>query len=101
VVAALEITVIVLVGLAAVLAIARLVMGWAYSWRTLVARRVVINLKSGRGLDGLLVRKAGDLLFLRNATALEAGTAPAVIDGEAVIQRSDIDFIQTLDRGGV
>jgi len=101
VVAALQIVVVVLVGLAAALAICRLVIDWAYSWRTLVARRVVVNLKSGRGVDGLLIRKAGDLLFLRNATALEAGTAPAPVDGEAVIQRQDIDFIQTLDRGGV
>jgi hypothetical protein len=101
VVAALQIVVVVLVGLAAVLAIGRLALDWFYSWRTLVARRVVINLKTGRGVDGLLVRKAGDLLFLRNATALEAGAAPAQLDGEAVIQRQDIDFIQTLDRGGV
>jgi len=97
----LQIVVAVLLGLAALLAGIRLVMDWAYSWRTLVARRVVINLKSGRGLDGLLVRKAGDLLFLRQATALEAGVAPAPIDGEAVVQRCDVDFIQTLDRGGV
>jgi hypothetical protein len=99
-VAVLQILVVSLVALAAVLAIARLVMDWAYSWRTLVARRVVINLKSGRGLDGLLVRKAGDLLFLRQATALEAGVAPLPVDGEAVVQKSDVDFIQTLtDRG--
>jgi len=99
-VAVLQILVVALVGLAAVLAIARLVIDWAYSWRTLVARRVVINLKSGRGLDGLLVRNAGDLLFLRQATALEAGVEPQPVDGEAVVQKRDVDFIQTLTRGG-
>lgn len=100
-VAAFEITVAALLGLAAVLVIGRLVMDWAYSWRTLVARRVIINLKTGRGLDGLLVRKSGQLLFLREATALEPGTPPAAIDGETVVQLSDVDFIQTLTRGGV
>ena len=98
----LEIVVVVLVGLAALLATARLVLDWAYSWRTLIARRVVVNLKSGRGVDGLLVRKSGDLLFMREATALEPGAAPAPIDGETVVQRGDIDFIQApLIRGGV
>jgi len=96
---ALQVLVVALVGLAAVLAIVRMATDWAYSWRTLVAQRVVINLKSGRGLDGLLVRKAGDLLFLRNATALEPGSTPQAVDGEAVIQKRDVDFIQTLDRG--
>jgi hypothetical protein len=98
-VAVLEIVVVILVGVAAILATVRLVTDWAYSWRTLVARRVVINLKSGRGLEGLLVRKAGELLFLRQAIALEAGTQPQPVDGEAVVQRGDVDFIQTLDRG--
>jgi small nuclear ribonucleoprotein (snRNP)-like protein len=97
----LEIVVVVLVGLAALLATARLVLDWAYSWRTLIARRVVVNLKSGRGVDGLLVRKSGDLLFIREATALEPGATPQAIDGETVVQRGDIDFIQTLVRGGV
>lgn len=101
VVVILQVAVVVLVGLAALLAVVRMVLDWAFSWRTLVARRVVINLKTGRGLDGLLVRKAGDLLFLREATALEPGSAPAPIDGETVVQRQDIDFIQTLVRGGV
>jgi hypothetical protein len=97
----LQVVVVVLLGLAAALATVRLVLDWAYSWRTLVARRVVINLKTGRGVDGLLVRKAGELLFLRNATALEPGASPVPMDGETVVQRCDIDFIQTLDRGGV
>lgn len=97
----LTVAVVALVGLAALLAIVRLFQDWAYSWRTLVAHRVLINLKSGRGVDGLLVRKAGPLLFLRNATALEPGAQPVPLDGEAIVQHGDIDFIQKLDRGGV
>jgi len=97
----LEIVAVVLVSVAAILAALRLVLDWVYSWRTLMARRVIVNLKSGRGVDGLLVRKSGDLLFLRDATALEPGVAPAPMDGETVVQKQDIDFIQTLVRGGV
>jgi hypothetical protein len=65
-------------------------------WRVLYARRVVVNLKTGRALDGLLVRRAGDLLFLREATALEPGAEPVRLDGDAVVGRADIDFIQAL-----
>jgi small nuclear ribonucleoprotein (snRNP)-like protein len=66
------------------------------AWRRLRAKRVVVNLKSGRALDGLLVRRSADLLFLRNATVMEPGAEPARLDGEAVIARADVDFIQAL-----
>jgi hypothetical protein len=67
-----------------------------WSWRALLARRVVVNLKSGRAISGLLVRRTGDLLFIRDAVALEPGAEPAPADGEAVVARADIDFIQAL-----
>lgn len=86
----------VAVVLLAALAVAGFGMLSVFRWRRLLARRVVVNLKTGRALDGLLVRKSGDLVFLRNATALEPGAAPLTLDGEAVVSRSDIDFIQAL-----
>lgn len=68
-------------------------------WGAVVARRGVVNLKSGRAIDGLLVRRDGPLLFLRNAVLLEAGSEPAIIDGEAVVHTSEVDFIQALGEG--
>ncbi|UVK62543.1 RNA binding protein [Arthrobacter phage TaylorSipht] len=65
-------------------------------WAVVVARRVVVNLKTGRALDGVLVRRDGPLLFLKNAVLLEEGNEPATIDGEAVVQAVEIDFIQAL-----
>lgn len=65
-------------------------------WSVVVARRVVVNLKSGTALDGVLVRKDGPLLFLKNAVLLEQGQEPAPVDGEAVVQCSQVDFIQAL-----
>lgn len=65
-------------------------------WGVVVARRVVVNLKTGRALDGVLVGRDGPLLFLKNAVLLEEGSEPAAIDGEAVVQSADIDFIQAL-----
>jgi len=65
-------------------------------WAVVYARRVVVNLKTGRAIDGLLVRKDGPLLFLKNAVLLEEGSEPAAIDGEAVVHAAEIDFIQAL-----
>lgn len=65
-------------------------------WRLVVARRVVVNLKSGRAIDGLLVRRSGGLLFLKNAVLHEPDAEPVPLDGEAVVERSQIDFIQAL-----
>ena len=65
-------------------------------WALVYARRVVVNLKTGRAIDGLLVRKDGPLVFLKNSVLLEEGSEPAAIDGEAVVHAAEIDFIQAL-----
>lgn len=58
-----------------------------------VKRSVVVNTKSGRAFRGVLWAKRGPLLVLKNATLIEAGMTTQV-DGEVLIQRIDIDFIQ-------
>ncbi|QGZ16896.1 RNA binding protein [Arthrobacter phage LittleTokyo] len=65
-------------------------------WESVFARRVMVNLKSGRALDGVLVRRDHGLLFLKNAVLLEQGEEPAPIDGEALVQLVNVDFIQAL-----
>lgn len=85
-----------LVGVAVLAALLLPLVLTARAWRSLTSRRVVVNLKTGRALDGLLVRRRADLLFLRNATALEPGAEPMPLDGEAVVARADIDFIQAV-----
>lgn len=65
-------------------------------WRLVKARRVVVNLRSGQAIQGLLVRQSGPLLFISEASLHEAGGNPTPIDGQAVIDRQTIDFIQML-----
>jgi hypothetical protein len=91
-VAVVEIVAVLLLAAAAAVYLLR---PW-WAWRPLLARRVVVNLKTGRAISGVLVRRAGDLLFIRDAVALEPGAEPAAADGEAVVARADIDFIQAL-----
>jgi len=63
---------------------------WLMWWR----RWVVVNLKSGQAVAGYLVRHHGPLLFLRSAQLHEPGTDPVDIDGEIIIDRAEVDFIQ-------
>lgn len=65
-------------------------------WRYVVSRRVVVNLKTGRAVDGVLVRRSGPLLFLKDALLLERGAEPARAESEVVIDRANVDFIQAL-----
>lgn len=64
-------------------------------WRRLRSTRVVINLKSGQSIDGYLVRQSGQLLFIRGAVLIHGGDQPAPMDGQVIVERSEIDFIQS------
>lgn len=68
----------------------------AAPWRLVKARRVVVNLRSGQAIEGLLIRQQGPLLFISEAHLHEGSDNPTLIDGQAVIERQTIDFIQML-----
>jgi hypothetical protein len=88
------------IALALVVAIAAAAAGfwWQHAgpWRLVKARRVVVNLRSGQAIQGLLVRQSGPLLFLAEAQLHEGNNNPVPIDGQAVVERPGIDFIQIL-----
>lgn len=60
-----------------------------------VFRRVIVNLKSGNAIDGVLIKRSGPLLFLKNSVLLEPGRDPVALDGEVVIERAEVEFIQS------
>ena len=62
--------------------------------RTLLRKRVVVNLHSSRAFVGILWAKRGPLIVLRNVTMHEVGADAATVDGEIVIERAQIEFIQ-------
>lgn len=88
------------IALALLVLMAALAGGFLWSvtrpWQLVKARRVVVNLRSGQAIDGLLTRQQGPLLFLSEARLLEGSDQPTPIDGQAVIERQTIDFIQML-----
>jgi hypothetical protein len=64
--------------------------------RVVLHRRVVVNKLDGTALDGVLWDETGPLLVLKGARLLEAGGEPVDIDGEVIVERSAINFVQVL-----
>lgn len=63
-------------------------------WADLVARRVIVNLKNGSAIDGYLIAAPGSLLRIREAALVGGSDQPMSIDGEVVIERDQVDFLQ-------
>lgn len=67
--------------------------GW-FPWRrTAVRKRVVVNL-SDKAFAGVLWAKRGPLLVLKDATLMQHGAADTPMDGEVLIERARVEFIQ-------
>jgi hypothetical protein len=65
------------------------------AWKPYIRRSVVVNLKDNTAFRGILWDQRGPLLILRRATMHEHGQATPV-DGEVVLERSAIQFLQIL-----
>lgn len=57
-------------------------------------RRVIVNLDDGSSIEGVLYRDPGNLLVLKNAIYHEPGAAPVELDGETVVERTRVLFVQ-------
>ncbi len=65
---------------------------WA---RRLVARRrVLVNLRSGRAMNGVMWARRGRTLVLQQVELIEPGSAAVVMDGMVVIDRDQVEFVQ-------
>lgn len=63
--------------------------------RTALRRRVLVALRSDKAIRGTLIAKRGPLLVLANAVLLEPGHE-LPMDGQVVIERSNVEWIQVL-----
>lgn len=59
-------------------------------------RKVLINLLSGNAISGVCVFESREALTVRGATIHEIDSEPAPADGEILIDRINVDFIQLL-----
>jgi hypothetical protein len=66
-------------------------------WRTLVRRSVIVNLDTGQTFEGVLFRTTGPLLVLRHAQLIdERGRDAVPVDGEVVLDRARVTFVQMI-----
>jgi len=65
-------------------------------FRSVVHRRVVVNLWSGTAISGLVVKTHRSYCVIKDATVIEPGSEPARVDGEIIVDRRQVDYIQAL-----
>jgi NifB/MoaA-like Fe-S oxidoreductase len=61
--------------------------------RTVIHRRAIVTLLTGRAFEGVIFAKRGPLLVLRDAAMLEGGRR-VPLDGEVVVERARVEFMQ-------
>lgn len=64
--------------------------------RSLVQRKILVNLLSGNAVSGVCTLDGRHALLLKGATVHEPGSEPVPADGEVLIDRANVDFIQIL-----
>jgi len=57
-------------------------------------RQVIVNTKTGHAFRGALWRKRRGYLVLKKADMLRPGGEPVAMDGDLVIERDNVDFLQ-------
>lgn len=86
-----------------VLTIAVLFIAGAVAWhgldlfaaRRLAARkRVLVSLRSGRAVTGVLWAQRGRSLVLKSAELLEPGQEAVQMDGDVVLDRDQVEWVQ-------
>jgi small nuclear ribonucleoprotein (snRNP)-like protein len=60
-------------------------------------RQIIVNTKTDRAFRGVLWQRRHDYLVLRNAELLKAKDETVPMDGEVVIESSNVDFIQVVN----
>jgi hypothetical protein len=58
------------------------------------AREVLVSLLSGRAVRGVLWQSAGDYILLRSCTLYEKGVEPTPCDGEVLLDKANVEYIQ-------
>lgn len=74
-------------------------MDWLFGTPYPFARKVIINLKEGPSLSGVLWQRRAGWLVLRQATAHLPDGRTMQIDGDALVWKSDVLFIQVTPEG--
>lgn len=72
---------------------------WLRWWRPpYLLRSVIVNLRHDEttAISGVLWASRGPWLILRSASLLQAQQPPAALDGEVIIDRANVAFVQVV-----
>lgn len=67
---------------------------WGSFQRQVERRQVVVNMVGGNAISGVLFKQDGPLLVLKNAAYHEGRNEPTPLDGDVVIERANVLWIQ-------
>lgn len=72
-------------------------MGLTNTYKRLTySKRVIVNLHSGKAFRGYLSSAKGSVIILKQAELIEPGAEVVSVQGEVLIERSNIDFVQII-----
>jgi small nuclear ribonucleoprotein (snRNP)-like protein len=64
--------------------------------RLVVRRRVLVQLDTGRAVVGTLWSTKAHRVVIKNAQLLEPGNEPTHMDGDVVIERARVEYVQAV-----
>lgn len=65
-------------------------------WNVAVRHRVIVNLVTGRAINGVLLKKSGPILLLGDCQVQDDQGGWVAVDGQVVVERSRVEFVQAL-----
>lgn len=68
----------------------------AWSRRLVVRRRVLVQLDTGRAVVGTLWSTKANRVVIKSAELFEPGSEPTRMDGDVVIERARVEYIQAV-----
>lgn len=68
----------------------------AWSRRLVVRRRVLVQLDTGRAVAGTLWSTKANRVVIKSAELFEPGSEPTRMDGDVVIERARVEYIQAV-----
>jgi hypothetical protein len=91
-----ELVVIAVALLALVAAVVWHAVDTLWARRLVVRREVLVQLLSGNAVRGVLWASKARRLVIKSATLFEPGADPKAMDGDVVVERGNVDYVQVL-----
>ncbi len=64
------------------------------SRRLMTRKKVLVNLRSGNAMTGVMWSRRGRHLVLKSAQLIEPGADAVPMDGDVVLDRDQVEFVQ-------